>query len=36
MEANPEQMKSIAVHEEVCKEEAAVKTVGALKKQHED
>jgi hypothetical protein len=34
LEANSEDMKSVAVHEEVPKEEAAVKTVRALKKQH--
>jgi hypothetical protein len=32
LEANPEEMKSVAVHEEVPKEEAAVETLGALKK----
>jgi hypothetical protein len=32
LEANPEEMKSITVYEEVLKEEATVKTVRALKK----
>jgi predicted transcriptional regulator len=32
-EANPEEMKSVAVHEEVPEEEAAVETSGALKEQ---
>jgi hypothetical protein len=36
MEANPEEMKSLAVHEEVPNEEAAVETFGALKEQCED
>jgi hypothetical protein len=30
------ELKSIAKHEEVVKEEAAVKSVGALKKRHRD
>jgi hypothetical protein len=34
MEENPEYMKPVAVHEEVPKEEAAVKTARALKKQY--
>jgi hypothetical protein len=33
MEANPEEMKSVAEHEKVPKEEAAVKSFGALKKR---
>jgi hypothetical protein len=36
MEANPDEMKSVTVHEEVPKEEAAVKSFGALKKWHGD
>jgi hypothetical protein len=36
MEANPEEQKSVAVHEEIPKEEAAGETFGALKKRHED
>jgi hypothetical protein len=36
MEANPEEMKSVAVHEEVPKEEAAVETVRALNKLYGD
>jgi hypothetical protein len=36
MEVYPEEMKSVAEHEEVPKEEAAVKPVRALKKQHGD
>jgi hypothetical protein len=32
MEANPDEMKSLTVHEEVFKEEARVKSSGALKK----
>jgi hypothetical protein len=36
MEANPEEIKSAAVHEEVPKAEAAVKTVALLKKGHGD
>jgi hypothetical protein len=34
--ANPEEMESDAVHEEVSKEEAAMKIVRALKKRYED
>jgi hypothetical protein len=34
METNPEEMQSEAVHEEVLKEEAAVKSFGAMKKWH--
>jgi hypothetical protein len=34
--ANPGELKSVAVHEEVPKEEVAVETFGALKKRHED
>jgi hypothetical protein len=34
MEANPEEMKSVAKHEQVPKEEATAKPVRALKKQH--
>jgi hypothetical protein len=34
MEANPEEMKSVAEHEKVSMEEAAVKPVRALKKWH--
>jgi hypothetical protein len=33
-EANPEEIKSVAEHQEVTVEEAAVKSLGALKKQH--
>jgi hypothetical protein len=33
-EVDPEEMKSVAVHEEVPKEEAAVKSFGAPKKWH--
>jgi hypothetical protein len=36
MEATPEEMKFVAVHEEVPKEEAAVKTVRELKKRYGD
>jgi hypothetical protein len=36
MEANPEEMKFVAVHDEVPKEKAAVETVRALKKQYGD
>jgi hypothetical protein len=36
MEANPEEMKSVAVHEEVPKEEVKVETVRALKKWYGD
>jgi hypothetical protein len=36
MEVNPEEMKSAVVHKEVLKEEAAVKSSGALKKLHGD
>jgi hypothetical protein len=36
MEANPEEMKSLTVHEEVPKEEAAVETFGALKEWYGD
>jgi hypothetical protein len=36
METNPEEMKSVAEHEEVPKEEATVKSVRALKKRHGD
>jgi hypothetical protein len=35
-EANPEEMKSTVVHEEVPKEEAAVETFGALIKRYGD
>jgi hypothetical protein len=35
-EANPEEIESIALHEEVPKEEAVVETFGALKKRHGD
>jgi hypothetical protein len=34
LEANPEEKESVVVHEEVLKEEAAVKTVRALKEQY--
>jgi hypothetical protein len=34
LETNPEAMKSVAVHEEVLKEEAAVEATGALKRRH--
>jgi hypothetical protein len=34
METNPEEMQSEAVHEEVLKEEASVKSFGAMKKWH--
>jgi hypothetical protein len=36
MEGNPDEMMSVTVHEEVSKEEAAVKSFGALKKRHGD
>jgi hypothetical protein len=36
MEANPGEQKSVAVHEEVPQEEAAVETFGAPKKRHGD
>jgi hypothetical protein len=36
MEAHLEEMKSVAMHKEVPKEEAAVKTVRALKEQYGD
>jgi hypothetical protein len=36
MEENPAEQKSVAVHEEVPKEEAEVQTSGALKKRHGD
>jgi hypothetical protein len=36
MEANPDEMKSVTVHEEVPMEKAAVKSFGALKKQRGD
>jgi hypothetical protein len=36
MEANPEGIECVTVHEEVPKEEASVKTLGALKKRHGD
>jgi hypothetical protein len=36
MEASPDEMKSVAVHEEVPKEEIAANTFGALKKRHGD
>jgi hypothetical protein len=36
MEANPEEMKSATMHEEVPKEEAEVKTIRALKKRYVD
>jgi hypothetical protein len=36
LEANPEEIESDAVHEEVPKEEAAMKTVRALKKRYGD
>jgi hypothetical protein len=36
MEANAEEMKPTAVHEQVHKEETAVETSGALKKRHRD
>jgi hypothetical protein len=36
LEANPEEKESAAVHEEVPKEEATVKPVGALKERHGD
>jgi hypothetical protein len=35
-EAHPEEMKSVVVHEEIPKEEAAVKTCRAPKKRHGD
>jgi hypothetical protein len=35
-EANPEELKSVAVHEEVRKEEATLTTVRALKKRYGD
>jgi hypothetical protein len=35
-EADPEEMTSVAVHEEVLEEEAAVKTGRALKKRYRD
>jgi hypothetical protein len=34
LEANPEEIESVAVHEEVHKEEAAVICIRALKKRH--
>jgi hypothetical protein len=34
LEANPEEIRSDAVHEEVPKENAVVKTIRAQKKQH--
>jgi hypothetical protein len=34
LEANPEEMKSDGVHQEVLEEDAAVKSFGALKKRH--
>jgi hypothetical protein len=34
LEANPEEMKSEALHEEVLKEDAAVNSFGALKNWH--
>jgi hypothetical protein len=36
MKANPEETKSVAVHEEVPKEEAIVETVRPLKKRYGD
>jgi hypothetical protein len=36
LEANPEELKSIVEHQEVPEEEAAVKTVRALKEQYEN
>jgi hypothetical protein len=36
MEPSPEEMKSVAVHEALPKEEVAVNTFGALQKQHGD
>jgi hypothetical protein len=36
MEANPEEMKSIAVHQEVPKEGAAVQNIGALVDRYGD
>jgi hypothetical protein len=36
MEANPEEIESVMVHEEAPKEEAAVQTFGALKKRNGD
>jgi hypothetical protein len=36
MVANPDEVKSVAVHEEVPKEEAAVETFQALKEWYED
>jgi hypothetical protein len=36
LEANPEEKKSVVVHEEVPKEEAAVETFGALKEKYRD
>jgi hypothetical protein len=36
MEANLEEIESVTVQEKVPNEEAAVKTFGALKKQHGD
>jgi hypothetical protein len=36
MEASPEEMKSVAVHEEVLKEEALVNIVGTLKERYRD
>jgi hypothetical protein len=36
MEANPEELKSVAEYEEVPKEEAALKSLRALKNWHED
>jgi hypothetical protein len=36
MEVNPEEMESVVLHAEVCKEKAAMETVRALKKRHGD
>jgi hypothetical protein len=36
VEANPEEIKSVAQHQEVLKEEAAVKAIGILEDRHED
>jgi hypothetical protein len=36
LEANPEEIKYVAVHKEVLKEEAVLKTIRALKKRHGD
>jgi hypothetical protein len=36
MEPNPQEMKSVAEHQEVPKEEAAMEMIGALKEWYED